>query len=192
MKVYRVARWLVVAGLILAVVLMLRTPAPITTPMSRDALAESAQSFQRKLTELAAAQAGGQQGVEVRLTAGEVSAALSQANAAPPSADGEDPGGKPSADPYQVSFENDVVRGQFTTVVKGKQLYVTLAGHVGVQDGYVTFSPNEFRIGDLPIPVSLVNGRLQKKLLEQRDKLKLPDFVSEVRVERGELVVRGK
>jgi hypothetical protein len=192
LKVYRVARWLILAALILAVVLMLRTPAPIATPMSRDSLAASAQSFQRKLTELAAAQAGGQQGVEVRLTAGEVSAALSQANAAPPSADGEDPGGKPSADPYQVSFEDDVVRGQFTTVVKGKELWVTLGGHVGVRDGYVTFTPTEFRIGSLWIPVGLVNGRLQQKLLEEREKLKLPAFVSEVRVERGELVVRGK
>ena len=192
MKVYRVARWLVLAGLIVAVLLMLRTPAPIATPMSRDALAENAQSFQQKLTQLAAAQAGGQQGVEVRLTAAEVTAAMSQANAAPPAGDGKDPGGTPKADPYQITFENDVVRGRFTTDLKGKQLYVTLGGHVGVSDGYVTFSPTEFRIGDLWIPVSLVNGRLQQKLREQREKLKLPDFVSEVRVERGELVVRGK
>ena len=192
MKLYRTVRWLILAALILAVVLMLRTPAPIATPMSRDALAQHAQSFQRKLTELAAAKAGGQQGVEIRLTADEVSAALRQASAAPPPADGEDAGGKPDAEAYQIGFEHDVVRGRFITVVKGKQLYVTLAGHVGARDGYVTFSPTEFRIGDLWIPVGLVSGRLQQKLREEREKLKLPDFVSDVRVERGELVVRER
>jgi hypothetical protein len=47
-------------------------------------------------------------------------------------------------------------------------------------------------VGDLSIPVSLVNDALQKKLLEQRDRLKLPEFVSDVRVENGELIVKQK
>jgi hypothetical protein len=84
------------------------------------------------------------------------------------------------------------VRGQFLTEVGGKKVYVTLAGHLGAKDGYATFQPTEFKVGDLSIPVSLVNDALQKKLLEQRDRLKLPEFVSDVRVENGELIVKQK
>jgi hypothetical protein len=55
-----------------------------------------------------------------------------------------------------------------------------------------TFEPTEFKIGDLEIPVSLVNGAFQKKLAEQRDRLKLPDDVGAIKVEKGELVMTGK
>jgi hypothetical protein len=60
------------------------------------------------------------------------------------------------------------------------------------QDGYVTFDPTEFKVGDFNIPVSLVNSALQKKLAEQRDQLKLPDGVSSLRIENSELVIVGK
>ena len=71
-------------------------------------------------------------------------------------------------------------------------MYVSLAGHLGDKDGYVTFYPTEFKIGDLSIPVSMVNDKLQQKLLEQRDRLKLPDFVGDLRVQNGELVITEK
>jgi hypothetical protein len=44
----------------------------------------------------------------------------------------------------------------------------------------------------LSIPVSMVSGALQKKLTEQRDRLKLPDDVGSVRVENGQLVATQK
>jgi uncharacterized protein YpmS len=187
-KVYRVARWCILAGVLLAVLLMLRTPAPIARPMDPEALAAHAKSYQQKITALAAADAGGQAGVEVRLTADEVTAGMSEPSTTPPAEDNR----TTKAAPYQVRFENDVVEGQFTTSIWGREVWVTIAGHVSARDGYVTFTPTAFRIGRLPIPVSLVSGRLQQRLLEQREKLKLPDFVSDVRVERGELVVREK
>jgi hypothetical protein len=37
-----------------------------------------------------------------------------------------------------------------------------------------------------------VNPQLQKKLLEQKDRLKLPDNVGGLKVEKGELVLQGK
>jgi hypothetical protein len=93
---------------------------------------------------------------------------------------------------YQVELEGDVARGQFVTQVAGKDLYVTLAGHLGSQDGYITFNPTEFKVGDMSIPVSLVNSSLQKKLAEQREQLKLPDGIAGLRVENGELVITQK
>jgi hypothetical protein len=42
------------------------------------------------------------------------------------------------------------------------------------------------------VPVSLVNDQLQKRLAEQRDRLKLPESVGGLRVENGEVVVSNK
>jgi hypothetical protein len=197
-KFYRVARWFVLGGLLLAVILMLRKPAPIAQPMSRAALAQNAGSFREKLSELAQKQARGESDAEVRLTAGEVAAAISEVSGTPaPSADGTPPGAddsdasrQPASNAYQVVFEGDVARGQFATSFKGKQMYITIAGHLGATDGYVTFNPTELKLGSLPVPVAMVNGRLQQKLLEQRERLKLPGFITGLRVEGGQLVVR--
>jgi hypothetical protein len=85
-----------------------------------------------------------------------------------------------------------VARGQFVTQIGGKDVYVTLAGRLGSKDGYATFDPTEFKVGDLSIPVSLVNDALQKRLTQERDRLKLPDNVGGIKVENGELVMTGK
>jgi len=89
-------------------------------------------------------------------------------------------------------MDGDIVRGQFLTQIAGRDVYVTLGGHLGAKDGYATFDATEAKIGDLSIPTSLVNEALQKKLLDQRDQLKLPDNVKDVRVENGELVLVPK
>jgi hypothetical protein len=100
--------------------------------------------------------------------------------------------GEPEVKDYKVNFDGDVARGQFVTQIGGKDVYVTLAGHLGSKDGYATFDPTEFKVGDLNVPVSLVSGALQKKLAEQRDRLKLPDDVGAIHVENGQLVATQK
>ena len=100
----------------------------------------------------------------------------------------EFPGPVPNIKDYQVSMDGDIVRGQFLTQIAGKDVYLTLAGHLGAKDGYATFDATEVKIGDLSVPASLVNEVLQKKLSEQRDQLKLPDNVKDLKIENGELV----
>jgi len=100
--------------------------------------------------------------------------------------------GEPEVKDYKVNFDGDIARGQFVTQIGGKDVYVTLAGHLGSKDGYATFDPTEFKVGDLNVPVSLVSGALQKKLSEQRDRLKLPDDVGDIKVENGQLVATQK
>jgi hypothetical protein len=75
----------------------------------------------------------------------------------------------------QVTYEGDVVHGRFLTEIGGKDVWVTISGHMGSKDGYATFEPTEFKVGDVSVPVSLVNPALQRKLAEQRDKLKVPE-----------------
>ena len=105
-----------------------------------------------------------------------------------PSGPMEFPGPVPSIKDSQVSMDGDLVRGQFLTQIAGKDVYLTLAGHLGAKDGYATFDATEVKLGDLSIPVSLVNEALRKKLAEQHDQLKLPNNVKDLKIENGELV----
>ena len=98
----------------------------------------------------------------------------------------------PAIKDQQVSFDGDIVHGQFLTEIAGKDVWITVSGHIGEKDGYATFDPTEFKVGDLNVPVSLVNPALQKKLSDERDRLKLPDGVGNVKVENGELVMQQK
>ena len=91
-----------------------------------------------------------------------------------------------------MGFDGDVVKGQFLTQVAGKDVWVTVAGHLGSKDGYATFEPTQFKVGEMSVPVALVNEALQKKLAEQRDQLKLPDYIGDLKVENGELVMKEK
>lgn len=196
---------------VVALVLVLKRPQPVAPALPPPAaVAANAQSFQNKIEQLEQARAQGQSGAEVRLSAKEVAAAIAQASgtlSSGPAADGgssttrgesESPlagdlgAGQPSVKDYQVNFEGDVAKGQFLTHVAGKDVWVTLEGHLGSKDGYATFEPTKIKIGDLEVPVSLVNDQLQKRLMEQRDRLKLPDNVGGIKVENGEVVVSNK
>jgi len=110
----------------------------------------------------------------------------------PASAEAAFASGEAEVKDYQVNFEGDIAKGQFVTQIGGKTVYVTLAGHLGAKDGYATFDPTEFKVGDLDVPISLVNDALQKKLGEQRDRLKLPNGVSDMHVQNGELVMTSR
>ena len=209
MKLQRIISFATLAISILTLVLVLRRPAPLAPAAAPAAAAANAQSFQEKVNRLAQPKAPSEGESEVRMNSGELSAALAQAagllpatssapaststsspspNSAPASGAMEFPGAVPNIKDYQVSMDGDIVRGQFLTQIAGKDVYVTLAGHLGSKDGYATFDATEVKVGDLSVPASLVNEVLQKKLAEQRDQLKLPNNVKDIRVENGELV----
>ncbi len=79
----------------------------------------------------------------------------------------------PNIKDQQVTTDGDMVHGRFLTEIAGKDVWVTVSGHMGEKDGYATFDPTEFKVGDVEVPVSLVNPMLQKKLAEERDRLKV-------------------
>ena len=202
MKVQRIISYATLAISILTLVLVLKRPAPVAPAVAPATAAANAESFQAKVNQLAQPKAAGEGESEVRMTSGEVSAALAQAagllpssaspsTGAPTTAPGpatEFPGAVPNIKDYQVSMDGDIVRGQFLTQIAGKDVYLTLAGHLGSKDGYATFDATEVKVGDLSVPAALVNEVLQKKLAEQRDQLKLPNNVKDIKVENGELV----
>jgi hypothetical protein len=199
------------ASSLIAIILVLKKPHPVAPPMPAAVAAAKAESFQEKVERFEQPKQPGQAPAEVHLSSDEISAAFAQAAGMIPAAQSQQPAsgsdlpstppasadaaiapGQPEVKDYQVNFDGDVARGQFVTKIGGKDVYVTLAGHLGSKDGYATFDPTEFKVGDLNIPVSLVNDALQKRLTEQRDRLKLPDNVDGIKVENGELVMTGK
>ena len=208
MKLQRILSFATLAISILTLVLVLKRPAPVAPMLPPAATAANAQSFEEKVNQLTQPRMPGESGSDVRINSGELSAALAQAAgllpaampapsttaASPSSASSpaspamEFPGAVPNIKDYQVSMDGDLIRGQFLTQIAGKDVYLTLAGHLSSKDGYATFDATEVKVGDLSVPASLVNGVLQKKLAEQRDQLKLPNNVKDIKVENGEMV----
>ncbi|MGD0415518.1 MAG: hypothetical protein ABSA80_09210 [Terriglobales bacterium] len=212
MKLQRIISFVTLGISFLTLVLVLKRPAPLAPVAAPAAAAANAQSFQEKVNQLAQPKVAGEGESEVRMNSGELSAALAQAAGLLPAATPapannssnspassslsspaaspamEFPGAVPNIKDYQVSMDGDIVRGQFLTQIAGKDVYLTLAGHLGSKDGYATFDATEVKVGDLSVPASLVNEVLQKKLAEQRDQLKLPNNVKDIKVENGELV----
>ncbi|HEY1679562.1 MAG TPA: hypothetical protein VGG04_17735 [Candidatus Sulfotelmatobacter sp.] len=220
LKLDRIISIATLVASLVAIVLVLKRPTPVAHSQAPAAIAEHAQSFDQKMADFeqatqkpsavppvayhgispqgdsSADSASEPSKPEVHINSDEISAVLAQslgnsglAQLTPDSSIG---GAAPTIKDQQVSFDGDVVHGQFLTTIAGKDVWITLSGHIGEQNGYATFDPTEFKVGDLNVPVSLVNPALQKKLSEQRDRLKLPDGVGTVKVENGELVMQGK
>jgi hypothetical protein len=193
---------------LVAIVLVLKKPAPVLQPQTPAATAAPAPSIEQKMQQLEqtvqqappassgnysitpsqnqpAAQnqqtvaSSPQPKAEAHSSSDGISALLAQAagsaglgGLSPDSTVGD---GEPNIKDQQVTYEGDVVHGRFLTEIAGKDVWVTISGHMGSKDGYATFEPTEFKVGDVSVPVSLVNPALQRKLAEQRDKLKIPE-----------------
>lgn len=216
MKSSRVFSILMLAISLVVLFYALKKPEPVGHPLPAKLVAVNAQVFEHKLEQLETPRAPGHTPAEVHFSGEEVSAALMQAagqlppppaphtaatttpvrapEASPKTSAADEPfaPGQPLIKDYQISFEGELTRGQFLAQIAGKDVYVTLAGRLGSRDGYITFDPTEFKVGDLNIPVSLVEGELKKKLDGQREQLRLPDDVGSVRVEDGQLVMTQK
>jgi hypothetical protein len=217
MKKFKIDRIISIATLVaslIAIILVLKKPAPVAQSQAPAAIAEHAQSFDQKMADFQQATQQSQPGAsseakpdsgqataaapkaEVHINSDEISAVLAQslgnAGGAALTPDSNVGSAAPTIKDQQVSLDGDVVHGQFLTEIAGKDVWVTISGHLGEKDGYATFEPTEFKVGDLSVPVSLVNPALQKKLAEQRDRLKLPNNVGAMKVENGELVMQQK
>jgi len=124
------------------------------------------------------ASSGAQNGkADATVNSDQISAVLAQAlgaaGAGGLSPDSNIGSGAPPIKDQQVSVDGDLVHGRFLTEIAGKDVWITISGHIGEKDGFATFDPTEFKVGDMNVPVSLVNPALQRKLAEERDRLKV-------------------
>jgi hypothetical protein len=198
-SLYKVARWIILAGLVGVIVFMLKRPAPPAPPLTRDQVKEQAQNFESKLQQIEVAQQNGStpDPESTTFTSDEVNAFLQDASERAVQEAAKQPTlaeAQQKIKSTQVAFSGDEVIAQAVTERYGQDIYITVRGRLGTDNGYLRFYPTGFKIGDLSVPVSMVDPTLQKKLNEPetREKLKLPEFVADLRIQNGQLVIVPK
>jgi len=72
----------------------------------------------------------------------------------------------------------------------GKDMTLQLEGRLGAVNGYLRFEPVSGQIGSLPIPQSTLETAVRKMMEspENREKLKLPAEIADIRIANGELL----
>lgn len=91
---------------------------------------------------------------------------------------------------FKIQLEDDRVKAYVLFDVHGKDVTLQLEGRLSAQNGYLNFQPVNGRIGSLPIPESTVESAVRRLMEspENREKLKLPPQIADLRIENGEVV----
>jgi hypothetical protein len=94
----------------------------------------------------------------------------------------------------KVQLMEDRVRAYVVFDVHGKDMTLQLEGRLGTLNGYLKFEPVSGQIGSLPIPQSTLDSAVQRLMDSpgNREKLKLPSNISDLRIQNGEIVARYK
>jgi hypothetical protein len=196
--VFRMLRWSTyLATLVTLILLLHKTPPPavVSTP-------QAAASAEQKVSQVEQSVAQGQPAT-LRLDETELNSYLaSHLDIAPqtaaPAPDGG-PGAPSAADVEQmrssvrdvkVQMEGDQVHAYVVFDLHGKEMSLDLVGRLGAADGYLKFEPVSGHIGSLPIPQSALESAVKQLMASpvNREKLRLPSDVSDLRIENGELV----
>jgi hypothetical protein len=203
--IFRIVRWSTYAcALITLILLFHKTPPPPveTSP-------QAAARVEEKFEEVERAVASGQAGI-LRLDEAELNSYLSThldlaGNRAPNSLATGTPlsapnGSTPTPQEVEQMRSNvrdvrfqlieDRVKAYVVFDVHGKDMTLQLEGRLGTQNGYLRFEPVSGQIGSLPIPQSALESAVQRLMdsPENREKLKLPSDISDLRIQNGEIV----
>ena len=162
-----------IAGLVVIWLLLRKPSTPFVEPSEA-----AAQSFNDTILRLTAAQELGLP-AEARFTAPEINSQIQawlKANPPPP--------GAATLKNGSVQFEGDRLTTVLALNVKGIDLYLSLRGHLALAKNTLRFIPAEARLGSLPVPVSWLEGKIDLHM-------ELPEALTAVRVENGELVIEA-
>ncbi len=90
----------------------------------------------------------------------------------------------------KVQLIEDRVKAYVVFDVHGKDMTLQLEGRLGARNGYLRFEPVSGQIGSLPIPQSTLESAVQRLMdsPENREKLRLPSQIADLRIENGEVV----
>ena len=208
--VFRVIRWTTYAAAIITLLMVFHTAPPpviVTSP-------QAAAHVEQKVEAVEQAVAIGQSAT-LRLDQTELNSYLAShldispaapAKTAPNTASTGDansnlptPSGTPaeqieqvrsSVRDVKVELVEDRVRAYVVFDFHGKDMTLQLEGRLTAANGYLRFEPVSGHFGSLPIPQSALETAVQKMMEspENREKLKLPREISDLRIENGELL----
>ena len=203
--IFRLVRWSTYAVAVVTLILALhKTPPPLveTNP-------QAAARAEQKFEDAQRAVANGQSAT-IRVDETELNSYLSShlelsgRETAKRAATAEQPGGPDGSAPtaqdveqmrsnvrdFKIQLEDDRVKAYVLFDVHGKDMTLQLEGRLGAQDGYLNFQPVSGQIGSLPIPQSALESAVRRlrESPENREKLKLPSQIADLRIENGEVV----
>jgi hypothetical protein len=154
--------------------LQTQTPAPVGTPAGASGAANSA-------APAAAGDGGG-------IAANDPSAALAAGD--PRSIEDV----QSSVKDVKVDMVGDLVKAYVIFDFHGKDISLELDGHLSAENGFMKFEPVSGRLGSLPLPQSTLNAAVEKMMAspENRDKLRLPADISDIKIVDGQAVIQYK
>ena len=194
---FRIFRWTTYALALIAILMILHTapPPPVVTS------AQAAASAEHKIEQVEHAVTSGQPAT-LRMDESELNSYLaSHLDISPNGSPNSSPGGASPADVEQVrsavkdvkvQLIEDRVRAYVVFGFHGKDMTLQLEGKLGAADGYLRFEPVSGQIGSLPIPQSSLETAVRHMMEspENREKLKLPSDISDLKIENGEVVAK--
>ena len=94
----------------------------------------------------------------------------------------------------KVQLVGDRVIAYVVFGVHGADMTLQLEGKLGSDNGYIRFEPLSGQIGSLPLPLSALQNAMQRLMEspENREKLRLPADVTDLKIENGEVVTTYK
>ena len=196
-RFYRVFRWVVLAGAIVVVILILRQ-AP---PPHVDVDPAAGLRLQLKMRELQNSLRAGRSHT-LRLAETEVNSWVSE-NLALSSRVSEDPtetaaGAQADIEEVRsavrelkIDLTGDRVQAYVVFDFHGRNLSLILEGRPQVQEGQLRFEAIAGQLGSLPIPQMALDRAVQRlfESPENRDQFRLPPEIGDIHVENGELVI---
>jgi hypothetical protein len=218
--IFRIVRWTVYACALIVLILLLHKPAPPAVSTTPEAAARAEQKFQDVQQAVAQGQPATLHMSETELnsylashlvlpaanTNNNANAPSGSSNAAAQSASGA-VDASPNSDQttmddveqmrsnvkdVKVQLVDDHVRAYVVFDVHGKDMTLQLVGKLGADNGFLKFEPVSGQIGSLPIPQAVLEAAVRKMMEspENREKLKLPSDISNLKIENGEVVTQ--
>jgi len=208
-RIFRIARWTTYAFALVTLVLALHKTPPPVVETSPQAAARAEEKFQDVEKAVANGQPATLQMDETELNSYLAShLALAEKDAPNPvSGSGAQaaPGGagptpqeveqmRSNVRDFKVQLMDDRVKAYVVFDVHGKDMTLQLEGRLSAQNGYLRFEPVSGQFGSLPIPQSALESAVQRVMdsAENREKLKLPPEISDLRIQNGEVVANYK
>ncbi len=209
--IFRITRWTVYACALIVLILLLHKSAPPTVSTTPEAAARVEQKFQDVQQSVAQGQPATLRMDETELNSYLASHLVLPGGKAPNGATGvagsDSPGVTPNAEQptlddveqmrsnvkdVKVQLINDRVRAYVVFDVHGKEMTLQLEGKLGADNGFLRFEPVSGQIGALPIPQATLEAAVRRMMEspENREKLKLPSDISNLRIENGEVVAQ--
>ncbi len=183
-KSSRILSAVVICSALLAVIAAMHDPGSVLVTAS----AQDAKTFDEKIASLA--QVDQQGSLEtVRINEVELTSKLQQSLDENPSADAH-----VAMTRISVHLRGDGFVGTCMLNVHGINLVLTVAGTLTVLDGGLQIQTTSAKLGSLPIPAPAFQHIVAKKLdsPETREHLRLPDFIKNVSIVNGELLLEPR